>query len=157
MTLFQKKDSDSQEATIKPAKTIKPVKSSGDVISSIISTDMKVSGEITFKGKARIDGIVEGNINGEHLILSESGKINGDMELTTLMCQGSIEGNVKAHQVTAHSTASIRGNLVAQSLTVESGAKLNGEVSSSSQPQPKASVAASAPKATPEKKEPLTS
>lgn len=155
MTLFQKKDTDNQETTIKPAKTVRPVKSSGDVISSIISNDMKVSGEVSFKGKARIDGLVEGNIIGDHLILSESGKVNGDLELTTLMCQGAIEGNVKAQQVTAHSTASIRGNLVAQSLTVESGAKLNGEVSSSSQPQPKPPAAA--PKAGQENKGSQTS
>lgn len=157
MSFFNKKDSDTQESTINTTKTVKPMKTSGDVITSIISNDMKISGEVNFKGKARIDGLVEGNIHGDHLVLSETGRVNGDLELTSLICQGSIEGNVKAQQVTAHSSASIRGNLIAQSLTVESGAKLNGEVSSSSQPnpqqQPKAPSAAAVPKAEPEKKE----
>lgn len=162
MSFFNKKTSDKQGTTMNTAaKTVKPVKTSGDVISSIISTDMKISGEINFNGKARIDGLVEGNINGDHLILSESGKVNGDLVLTSLICQGSIEGNVKAEQVTAHSTASIRGNLIAQSLTVESGAKLNGEVSSSTQPphkqQAKAPSVAPAPKAETEKKETTSS
>ena len=162
MTLFNKKDSEGQEKNVKTAATIKPSKVSGDVISSVISTDMKITGEINFKGKARIDGFVEGNIRGDNLILSEAGKVKGDMELATLICHGSIEGNVKAQKVTAHSSSSVRGNLVATSLTVESGAKLNGEVSSSQQQsqQPKApsiSATAALPKAEPEKKGASTS
>lgn len=151
MTLFNKKESVPQQAPVK-------MKSSNDVISSIISHEMRVTGEVNFKGKARIDGVVEGNVKGEHLVLSESGKVYGDLELITLICHGSVEGNVKAQQVTAHTNASLKGNLIATSLTVESGAKLNGEVSSSSQPQqpasPKASpVTPSTPKPDPVKKE----
>jgi len=145
MALFNKEDSTSQQTTI---KSVKNVKSSGEVISSIISTDMRVTGEMSFKGKARVDGVIEGNIKGEHLVLSESGKVYGDIDLVTLICHGSIEGNVKAQKVTAHASSSIKGNLVATSLTVESGAQLNGEVSSSSQAQqqPKSQPVMTAPK-----------
>ncbi|MCL7487117.1 MAG: polymer-forming cytoskeletal protein [Desulfobulbaceae bacterium] len=154
MSLFNKKDSDPQEAAAAPTRA---AKTSGDVISSIISTDMRVTGELSFKGKTRVDGTVEGNIKGEHLILSESGKIHGDLELASLICHGTIEGNVKAQRVTAHSSASLKGNLIATSLTVESGARLNGEVSSSSQPQQqpqsKTPPPAAPQKAEPEKKD----
>jgi len=101
----------------------------GGVISSVISKDMRVTGEVTFKGKARIDGMVEGNIKGEHLVLSETAVIRGDLDLTSLICHGTVEGNVTAQQVTAHATASLQGNLTAASLTVEPGARLNGEIS----------------------------
>jgi cytoskeletal protein CcmA (bactofilin family) len=127
MSFFDKKDSSPQQASSR---------TSGEVITTIISKDMRIAGEMSFKGKTRIDGIIEGNIKGEHLVLSESGKVYGDLELVTLLCHGSIEGNVKAQQVTAYSSSSLKGNLVATSLTVESGAKLNGEISSSSQSQP---------------------
>lgn len=144
MSLFNKKESTDKETTVMATTPVKAAKSSSDVISSVISTDMKITGEVSFKGKARIDGYVEGNINGDNLILSESGKVKGDVHLTTLICHGSVEGNVKAQQVTAHSSSSIKGNLVATSLTVESGATLQGEVSSSQpQSQPKASPIAS--------------
>ncbi len=152
MSLFSKDDSSNQQASV---KTQKSAKSSGDVISSIISNDMRLTGEMNFKGKARVDGIVDGNIKGEHLILSESGKVNGDLELESLICHGSIEGNVKAQKVTAHSSSSLRGNLVATSLTVESGAQLNGEVSSStrSSQQPSAAPVATPPKAATDNKD----
>ena len=153
MSLFNKEDSNSQQ----PVKQTKAVKASGDVISSIISTDMQVTGEMSFKGKARVDGVIEGNIKGEHLVLSESGKVHGDIDLVTLICHGSVEGNVKAQKVTAHASSSIKGNLVATSLTVESGAQLNGEVSSSSQAQqqqqPKSPPVMTAPKSEQVKKD----
>lgn len=153
MALFSKEQPSPQQATVKKTKI------SGDVISSIISTEMRVTGELNFKGKARVDGTVDGNIKGEHLILSETGRVIGDLELASLVCHGAIEGNVKAQQVTAHANSSIKGNLVAASLTVESGARLNGEVSSSTQAkaagaaQPSATTATAAKTEVPEKKE----
>lgn len=122
MAIFNKKDELEQEAS----------RASKEAISCIISKEMHISGEINFKGKARIDGTVEGNIQGEYLVLSESGRINGDMELGALICHGVIEGNIQAKLVTAHNTATIRGRLTAGSLTVESGAVLEGEIHASS-------------------------
>ena len=110
-----------------------PTDTAGDVISSILAKDMRVTGEISFKGKARIDGIVDGNVKGEYLVLSESGKVHGDLDLVSLICHGTVEGNIKAQQVTTHRTAFVHGSLVATSLTVEPGARLNGEITSSQQ------------------------
>ena len=129
MALFNKKNNMNQE----------PIKASKEVISSILSKDMQISGEIRFKGKARIDGIVEGNVKGEYLILSETSKIIGDVDVDSLICHGTIEGNINSKLVTAHPTATIHGILVATNLTVESGAALNGEIKATQQ-QPQKST-----------------
>lgn len=123
MSLFRKKDSALDSTAV----------GSREVISSILGKEMRVNGELNFKGKARLDGVVEGNIRGEHLVLSESGRICGDLELLSLICHGTVEGNIKAEQVTAHKTASVHGNLIADRLTVEPGARLHGEITSSQQ------------------------
>ena len=99
-----------------------------EVISSIIDANMVMKGELIFTGKARIDGKVEGNIKGEHLILSESGKITGDIQVTTFVCHGALEGNVKASLVTARKNCNIHGRIQSNSLTVEPGAGLDGEM-----------------------------
>jgi cytoskeletal protein CcmA (bactofilin family) len=122
MAIFNKKDNLAHEA----------VKASKEAISAIISKDMRITGEIHFKGKARVDGIVAGNITGEHLVLSETGKVVGDLELDSLLCHGHIEGNILAKLVTTQSSAVIIGKLVAANLTVESGATLEGEIQASS-------------------------
>jgi cytoskeletal protein CcmA (bactofilin family) len=109
-----------------PEQEMKKVES--EAISSIIDESMTVTGEITFKGKTRIDGTINGNIRGEHLILSESGKVNGDINVSSFNCYGSLEGNIKADMLTARKNCSIHGKLEAISLTVEPGAAIQGEI-----------------------------
>jgi cytoskeletal protein CcmA (bactofilin family) len=103
-------------------------KASNEVISSILSQSMHISGDIIFKGKARIEGLIEGKVQGEYLVLSETGKIIGNVEVDSLICHGTIEGDINCKQLTAHPTATLQGGLVAENLEVESGASLNGEV-----------------------------
>ena len=103
-------------------------KAENETISSIIDKTMSISGEMSFKGKTRIDGTINGNITGEHLILSESGKIIGDVKVSSFICHGYLEGNIAAKLVTAQKGCSIIGKLEAASLTVEPGATLDGEV-----------------------------
>lgn len=116
--MFNKKDN--LEAELQKAES--------ETISSIIDKSMSVSGEITFKGKTRIDGTINGNISGEHLILSESGKIVGDVNVSSFLCHGSITGNIVARLVNARKGCFIHGSLEAVSLSVEPGAAIDGEV-----------------------------
>lgn len=122
MGLFNQKDDFEQESQ----------KAEKEVISSIIDANMVMKGELIFKGKARIDGSIEGNIKGEHLILSESGKVTGDIQVATFVCHGTLEGNVKASLITARKSCHIQGRIEGNSLTVEPGAALNGEMKISS-------------------------
>ncbi len=103
-----------------------------EAISSIIDKSMSITGEVIFKGKARVDGVINGNIDGEHLILSESGKVNGDITVSSFNCYGALEGNVKASMLIARKNCSIHGKLEADSLTVEPGASIVGEIKVSS-------------------------
>lgn len=99
-----------------------------EAISSIIDKTMTIKGEMVFKGKTRIDGTINGNISGEHLILSETGKIVGDINVSSFNCYGSLEGNVKATMLTARKNCSMHGKIEAGSLTVEPGASIQGEI-----------------------------
>lgn len=109
-----------------------------EAISSIIDKNMTITGEITFNGKARIDGTIKGNINGEHLILSETGKVAGDITVSSFNCYGALEGNVKAGILTARKNCSIHGKLEAESLTVEPGATIQGEIHAAANDSPPA-------------------
>ncbi len=130
MTLFSKKIPAQQKQQVQAELRKEAEKASKEVISSIVSKDMQIIGEVTFKGKARIDGLVEGNIKGEYLVLSETGRIKGDVEVGSLKCHGEIEGNVTARLVNALSTAVIDGKLIADDFSIESGAALFGEIQS---------------------------
>ncbi len=106
-----------------------------EAISSIIDKSMTITGEMFFKGKARIDGTINGNIDGEHLILSETGEVVGDITVASFNCYGSLEGNVKATMLTARKNCSIHGKLEAGNLTVEPGASIEGEIKAAAKDQ----------------------
>jgi cytoskeletal protein CcmA (bactofilin family) len=94
---------------------------------------MTLKGEVLFQGKARIDGTITGNVDGEHLILSETGKIVGDINVSSFNCYGSLEGNAKATILIARKNCFIQGKLEAENLTVEPGACIQGEIQAASQ------------------------
>lgn len=118
MGVFGKKDDFSQDMQ----------KAESEAISSIIDETMTITGEVQFKGKTRIDGNIQGNIQGEHLILSKTGKIIGDVEVKSFVCHGNMQGNAKANLVTLRKECSILGKIEAHSLTVEPGAVVDGEI-----------------------------
>jgi cytoskeletal protein CcmA (bactofilin family) len=105
----------------------------GEAISSIIDKSMIVTGEIHFKGKTRIDGTVNGNVHGEHLLLSKDGRINGDLTVSSFVCQGLLIGNIDAKILTAKKGSNIRGKIIAVNLTVEPGASLDGQIKAAAQ------------------------
>lgn len=127
MGLFAKKE----EPVVQEARPIMKTDNK-EPIASVIAKEMTIIGEVSFKGKARIDGQVNGNIKGEYLILSDTAQVNGDIEVGTLVCHGKVDGNINAEIITAHTTASIHGTLKSENLTVESGAALEGEIHASS-------------------------
>ncbi len=104
-----------------------------EVIASIIDKTMTINGEILFKGKARIDGTINGNIDGEHLILSETGKVAGNITVSSFNCYGSLDGNVSASMLIVRKNGSIHGKIEAGNLTVESGASIEGEIKAAAQ------------------------
>ena len=100
---------------------------------SIISIEMSLVGNVTFKGSLRLDGKVEGNVKGEHLVLGASGRIVGDVDADNVVCHGHVEGNVAAKKLFVMKGSTITGRVETSDLSVESGAQLNGEIKSRSQ------------------------
>ncbi len=104
-------------------------------ISSIIGQDMAIVGDISFKSKIQLDGNLQGNISGTFLVLSESGRITGDVLAETMVCYGKVDGNVKADKLFLKKTGVINGRVETSDLSVESGGILNGEIKSQTQPR----------------------
>ena len=108
-------------------------KEDNEAISSILDKDMQITGDVSYSGKARVDGRIDGNVKGEYLVLSETGIINGDVEAETVICHGRIEGNVKAAKFNAKQTAFISGRIEVEDLSVDFGASLSGEIKARTQ------------------------
>jgi|GEM_PF-1118331 len=95
------------------------------------------SGDLKFSDLLRIDGTITGTIfsDGE-LMVGQTGKIQGKIEVSSILISGSIEGTIIARQkVHIHSTGKFHGELYTPTLIVEEGALFDGKCNMS-RPEP---------------------
>lgn len=116
----------------KSRKTSGPKDFGSGPITSIVGKDMVIKGDISFQGKLRLDGKIEGDVQGENLILGETGHITGDVEVQVFVCHGTVSGDLKVQKLFAVDGCKIHGAIQTVDLSVESGASVCGEVKASS-------------------------
>lgn len=98
-------------------------------ISTLIGEGFTLTGELTGKAVVRIDGKVTGNINVENgIILGEKGVIAGDIQTTSAIIYGTVNGNVKVSQLEIKKTGKVNGDIRTETLEIEFGAQYNGKL-----------------------------
>jgi len=96
-------------------------------VPSIISTDMKIVGDLTSDGEIQVDGAVEGDIQSKHLLVGEPASIRGEIIADTVEIFGTINGQIKASSVSLAKTAHVVGDILHENLSIEKGAFLEGD------------------------------
>lgn len=93
---------------------------------TIISQEFRLVGEIFSGGVVEIQGLIDGTVNGNSIILREDGVINGTVIAESFSIRGKFDGKIKAKNVSIHSKAVVRGDIEYSSLSVEDGANIDG-------------------------------
>lgn len=98
---------------------------------TIIGSDTKIKGEITFERTARIAGQIDGKITtGGELQIAPGGKASAEIAAGKVVIDGDVRGNVSANDhITLNGKASLKGDIVSAKLVVAEGATLTGHVS----------------------------
>ena len=98
---------------------------------NILSDGTKVKGDIISNGDIRIDGEMAGNLSTKgKLVVGDRGKIEGEVQASTIEVAGFIKGKVTARELlNMKSSAKIEGDIVAAKLAVEPGAIFTGTCS----------------------------
>lgn len=124
----RKKDKDKAKQTTQQADTQKsqPSRKSGSGIPSIISSDLKVLGNIVSDGVVDIDGIVEGNVKCHTATVRKNGHIKGDVVAEVVHVYGRIQGLIKARNVQFFKGCRAEGVIMHESITIEDGAFVDG-------------------------------
>ena len=95
---------------------------------SVISSDVKIEGNITGKGSIRIEGNVRGNLDFDDVFIVAGGSVTGDINAKSFTNEGNSEGKVSADDAELKVGSSSRINLKTQTLMIESSAIVVGEV-----------------------------
>jgi cytoskeletal protein CcmA (bactofilin family) len=67
-----------------------------DKLQSLLGMNSNLKGELNVKGTLRVDGIVDGKLDADCLILSESAVVKGAVTAKKIIIGGKINGNVFA-------------------------------------------------------------
>lgn len=103
-------------------------------IDSLIGAGTIVEGHLNFTGGLRIDGQVNGNIvavagKPSTLVLSEHARVNGDVSVTHLVVNGTINGPVSASEyLELQSKAKVAGDVHYNTLEIQLGAIVEGRL-----------------------------
>src|SRR5271169_3866552 len=102
-------------------------------IASLIGATTSVTGNVEFSGGLRIDGTVKGSVHcvdgekGGMLVVSESGRIEGEVRAGHLVVAGRIEGPVcAANLIELQPKARIAGDVRYRALEMHHGAVVEG-------------------------------
>ena len=95
---------------------------------SVISSDVKIEGNITGKGSIRIEGNVLGNLQFDNVVIVTGGSVTGDINAKSFTNEGSFKGGVNADNTELKVGSTSRINLNTQRLMIESSAIVVGKV-----------------------------
>ena len=97
---------------------------------ALLGRGSRFEGKLTFEGTVQVDGEFYGDIESAgHLIVTESAKIEGTVQVSSAQVSGEINGTITTKGVLdLRSTARVVGELNVRDLTVEKGAFFQGEV-----------------------------
>ncbi|MDM7946256.1 MAG: polymer-forming cytoskeletal protein [Oceanibaculum nanhaiense] len=104
---------------------------------SIISANLRITGNLESEGDIQIDGVVEGDIRSSSLTVSDSATVRGAIEADTVAIAGSVTGQIKAKTVTLQRTARVIADIVQESLSIEPGAYFEGNLRRIAQEAPR--------------------
>ncbi len=109
-------------------------KSKHSVIDSLVGSNSKMSGDMSFAGGCHIDGTVKGNVSADSasssiLSISEDGTVEGSVIVPYVVLNGTVRGDVYASQrVELGPTARIIGNVYYNLIEMAIGAEINGKL-----------------------------
>ncbi len=103
-------------------------------IDSLIGAGTSIDGNLSFSGGLRVDGEVNGNViaasgKPSTLVLSEHGRINGEINATHLVINGIVEGPVRAVEyLELQGKAKVIGDIHYKTLEIQLGAIVEGRL-----------------------------
>ncbi len=111
-------------------KISKPV----ETIDTLIGAGSILQGDLEFTGGLRVDGHIKGHVSAQDsnngtLVLSESGVIEGDVNVPHVVINGTVKGNIASTgHVELQANANINGDIHYKAVEMELGAVLNGSL-----------------------------
>ena len=106
-------------------------------LETIVGDGTWIAGKVSVKGTIRVDGIVEGDVEADWVVVGETGKIRGNTRTRGMVVGGSVEGDIEASEtVELKEKASMVGEIHTPKLGISEGALFDGRARMKSGAEP---------------------
>lgn len=95
---------------------------------SIVSRDMRVTGNLDTPGEVHVEGMVEGDISCARLTIGATGSVNGHILANTVRVHGRVQGEINAEEVFILNGSTVQGDVVQTLLEIAPGASFEGAI-----------------------------
>ena len=97
---------------------------------SIISSGMKITGDLECAGVVKVDGCIDGSVTGaRQVLLGRGGVVHGNVIADEVVIGGVVDGAIlAAERLELQGTAIVNGDIETKSIIVLEGARINGVV-----------------------------
>jgi cytoskeletal protein CcmA (bactofilin family) len=103
-------------------------------IDTLVGKSARVAGDVEFTGGLHLDGRVAGNVRADNdptatLSVSETGAIDGNVEVPNVVLNGEVRGDIQARdRVVLGATARVQGNVHYGIIEMTLGAEIKGKL-----------------------------
>lgn len=103
-------------------------------IDTLVGAGTRISGDVRFSGGLRVDGEIKGNVVAEEgapstLVISEHAKVEGEINVTHLVINGTVTGPVKATEfLELQAKARVTGDVEYSRIEMHLGAVVQGRL-----------------------------
>jgi cytoskeletal protein CcmA (bactofilin family) len=104
----------------------KPARAKPSATPSILSSDLRIEGDVISLGDLHISGSVRGDVVARDLTLDEGGSVTGAVSADIAVIAGSVAGRLTAASVVLKPTARLAADVTHVSLAMEPGAAFEG-------------------------------
>ena len=98
-------------------------------LESLIGARADFQGDFVVEGTLRVDGLVQGRVNSDCVVLSETGVIKGEIKARKIIVGGKVEGSLRAQEIIEiGATGKVQGDIFTNKLSVTEGGERNGRI-----------------------------
>jgi cytoskeletal protein CcmA (bactofilin family) len=102
-------------------------------IDTLIGKAARVRGDVEFQGGLHLDGHIAGSVSAADadatLSVSETGSIEGPVQVPNVLLEGSVKGDIRARErVVLGATAKVEGNVYYGIIEMSLGAQIMGKL-----------------------------
>ncbi|MBB1295296.1 polymer-forming cytoskeletal protein [Pseudoalteromonas sp. SR44-5] len=95
---------------------------------SIISEDVRLTGSLVSQGEVQLDGRIDGDVRVNHLVIGNTGCVEGSVVAESVIVKGKVIGSLNASKVVIERSAQVHGDVYQDTLSIDAGAIIEGNL-----------------------------